>query len=250
MITAKLQGGLGNMLFQIAAIYSLAEDNKVSCGFNHQESINQGNSSKSYVKNIFKNVTFFEKNTNFSYIFNEDSFTHKPLPFLDNTIYNGYFQSELYFKHNKNKIFNLFELENVLIDNDIDKNKIAVHVRRGDYIKYSDTHTNLFETTSYYKKAFEYFGLNKDYIVFSDDIDWCKKNICLQNIEYSKEDSDVRDLASMAKYPNKIIANSSFSWWAAWLTNNKDTVIAPAHWFTGKNIKKWNTIYSEDWRVI
>ena len=247
MITCDLKGGLGNMMFQIASIYSLALDNKSKCVFKHQKSLNQGNCSSTYVNNIFRNIDFSLNSLSyFQYRYYEDDFTYMPLPYRDNTIYDGYFQSHLYFQHNREKIKELFCVEK----HEVDNSKIAVHIRRGDYIDYHDTHVNLLEKTDYYKNAFDYFGKNSEYIIFSDDIEWCKKNITLSNVQYSESGIDHEDMCKMSQYTKKIIANSSFSWWSAWLTNDCEKIIAPKQWFGKKGVSNWHTIYNDTWEVL
>jgi hypothetical protein len=248
MITAKLMGGLGNVMFQIASIYSLALENNVKCDFLHQKSKNQGKSTIEYVDNFFKNVNFnLKDHSSFNFLYKEARFEYDKLPFKDNTIYEGYFQSEKYFINNKELIYDLFDIDLKKIS--FEENKIAVHIRRGDYVKFSDTHTNLFEKTDYYNKAIQYFGKEKEYVVFSDDIEWCKKNIKLQNVEFSNNKKDYLDMKDVICFKNKIIANSSFSWWSAWLTSEPETVIAPKEWFYKEGPKSWNSIYSRNWKI-
>lgn len=247
MITSKLMGGLGNMMFQIAAIYSLANDNNTVCSFMHQKSKNQGNCSSTYVNNVFKNINFsLEQLSNFKNRYFEKEFKYSKLPFFNNTIYEGYFQSEKFFENNKDNILSLFNLEK----HKIDENKIAVHIRRGDYLKFSNVHTDLFNT-EYYKNSISYFGKNKNYIVFSDDVEWCKKNFKYPNVEFSNKKYDYEDMSMFACFPNKILANSSFSWWSAYLSTNKEKSIAPKQWFTGKEgPRNWNTVYCKEWKLI
>jgi hypothetical protein len=91
----------------------------------------------------------------------------------------------------------------------------------------SHIHTNLSET-DYYQKAINYFDSNQKFLIYSDDIGWCKENFKGQNFTYVEIDKDVKDLHSMSTCSSNIIANSSFSWWAAYLNKNPDkVVIAP-----------------------
>lgn len=125
---------------------------------------------------------------------------------------------------------------------------IALHIRRGDYLKVSQFHTNLFET-GYYQKALKLFPPNEKYIVFykdrqnpeqdRDDREWCLNNLSLLIGPYGErwqfcpdEQSETDDLNMMASCVGLIGANSSFSWWAAFLNSNPDKkIVFPAKWF-------------------
>ena len=103
----------------------------------------------------------------------------------------------------------------------------------------------------YYKEAAQLFPKDEKFVVFSNDIAWCKENFdFLENVEFSEGKEEWEDMISMSLCKNNIIANSSFSWWGAWLAN-KGTVIAPEKWF-GPNNAHLDTsdLYPEHWNVI
>ena len=80
------------------------------------------------------------------------------------------------------------------------------------------------------------FSPEHTFAFFSDDIEWCKQTFEGDNNVFVEKQDDVLDLYLMSKITNNIIANSSFSWWAAWLNENKDkTVISPKEWFGPRN---------------
>ena len=109
---------------------------------------------------------------------------------------------------------------------------IALHIRRTDYIANSDNHFNL--PLYYYKAALEHFDSNRNVIVFSDDPAWCQEQDLFSDDRFMiSENTDNRvDLCLMSLCNDFIIANSSFSWWGAWLSQNKNKkVIAPVQWF-------------------
>lgn len=114
-------------------------------------------------------------------------------------------------------------------------NKIAIHVRRGanpvnpTEPKYCDNtfYVNLFNT-DYYRKAMGMFP-GEDFMVFSDDIEWCKKQDIFKNCSFSEGHDEIQDLNIMASCKGIIMANSSFSWWAAYLSKAK--VITPKAWY-------------------
>jgi hypothetical protein len=96
-------------------------------------------------------------------------------------------------------------------------------------------------------------GNDKYYIIFSDDISWCKENLSfLNNKIFIEGNTDFQDLYLMSKCKNNIIANSSFSWWGAWLNTNKDKiVIAPKKWFGISNSHlDTSDLYCNNWVTI
>ena len=125
----------------------------------------------------------------------------------------------------------------------------SVHIRRGDYISsphMTEFHTNLSET-DYYQKAMEIIG--GDFMFISDDIEWCKENFKGDNIFYSPFTEELEDLCLMTYCTNNIIANSSFSWWGAYLGFD-GKVIAPNNWFGPKGPKKTQDLIPNNWIKI
>jgi hypothetical protein len=103
--------------------------------------------------------------------------------------------------------------------------EVSVHVRRGDYVK-DPAFVHLWKT-DYYQRAAELFP-GREFLVFSDDPEWCKKNLPWKVVEGQ---TDLEDMNLMASCHSNIIANSSFSWWAAYLNRNPEKkVIYPKHW--------------------
>lgn len=145
--------------------------------------------------------------------------------------------------------------ENKIISDEIRKtNSVSLHIRRGDYI--TSKITNKFHGTcclGYYKKAMKLINKkvkNPKYFVFSDDIYWVKKNLEIKNAFYVDDnvgDKSYIDMQLMSMCKHNIIANSSFSWWAAWLNNNPNKiVIAPKKWFNDPGMDTTDLI-SEEW---
>lgn len=111
---------------------------------------------------------------------------------------------------------------------------VSIHVRRGDYV---GNYFYVQLTEDYYKQAMAVFP-NKVFIVFSDDIEWCKKQDTFKDCIFSEGHSELEDMNKMASCEHNIIANSSFSWWAAWLNPNPNKkVLAPKNWFTNSEMK-------------
>ena len=144
---------------------------------------------------------------------------------LDGEIEDVYVQDPKYFDKYRHHIKGIFGQDIVHID------QVAIHVRRGDYVD-NPFYVNLFET-GYYERAMDEF-YKKDFIVFSDDIEWCKKQNIFKGCEFSEGNDEITDLNLMAGCNGLIMANSSFSWWAAYLGagNQYKKVIAPKEWYT------------------
>jgi len=123
-------------------------------------------------------------------------------------------------------------------------------VRRGDYLNNKDHHPVL--PISYYQKAIGAFS-DAQFVVFSDDISWCKSHFDFSDTLLFIEDNDeVTDLYLMSLMKHHIIANSSFSWWGAWLCQNPDkVVIAPQLWFGPAAVDHdTKDLIPEVWNVI
>ena len=166
---------------------------------------------------------------------------------ITNGYLDGYWQNEKYFKDIRQMIcedikFNpLTDKKNVEILKRIkESNSVSVHVRRGDYLDPGISHTyGGICTEDYYNKAIEYF-LEKDndsfFFFFSNDMEWTKKTFAsnLKNaffIDWNSGFNDYYDMLLMSQCKNNIVANSSFSWWGAWLNANPNKkVIAPQRW--------------------
>lgn len=159
----------------------------------------------------------------------------------------GYWQSERYFLKQAEIIRHDFSLKSPLnaecqkIIHQIHQTpSVSLHVRRGDYV--SDTTTAQFHGTcslDYYREAVKYIAervSHPHFFIFSDDLDWVSKNLHLNYhttlVDVNGPDRGVADMAMMKECQHHIIANSSFSWWGAWLNpSSEKIVIAPQHWF-------------------
>ena len=172
----------------------------------------------------------------------------------DGNIPDIYVQSSQYWNKYKEEIHQRFSSG---IGHD---DRIALHIRRGDYLKVTQFHTNLWDT-DYYKKAVTLFSQDAKFLIFckdnqseaqdADDRGWCLKNIPLLGINFELYDhgKETDDLNAMASCKGIIGANSSFSWWAAFLSPHNGTKVFPAEnkWFVDGKIrteleKKWITI--------
>tara|TARA_R110002167_G_scaffold83186_1_gene226314 strand:- start:315 stop:1100 length:786 start_codon:yes stop_codon:yes gene_type:complete len=259
IVSIQLQGGLGNQMFQIATTCAYAKRYNLTPKFDFNRCVtsHQGFSSQKYLNNLFKNLTDLDiSKINFNNYFKEQKHSFTPIPKYNNNLFlDGYFQSEKYFNDFKIDIKNIFKLDekyhkkinkfiHTLPNND---NLTALHVRRGDYLKFPGIHDVC--TLEYYNKAMDIIG-NGNFIVVSDDMDWCMDNIKGENIYYSPFVDELDDLLLIGGCKNKIIANSSFSWWSAYLSNYGGITIAPKKWFGVSGPKEQFDIIPEEWIKI
>ncbi|MFD2145287.1 alpha-1,2-fucosyltransferase [Mucilaginibacter antarcticus] len=183
-------------------------------------------------------------------------YPQKGLIYLD-----GYFQTEDFIITQRDELLSQFnvrqKLDSVnskLIDNIIKENSVSIHIRRGDYV--TNTEAGAFHgvcSLAYYKSAIEIIVNTIEapsFYFFSDDLEWVKKEINVPGrykttyVDNNQNENQF-DLLLMSKCKHNIIANSSFSWWGAWLNQNSTkTVIAPGKWFAMKNELDSNIIPS------
>jgi hypothetical protein len=178
----------------------------------------------------------------------------------------GYWQSPKYFESVENELRSVFRFKHPLegeakdLANQIAAtNSVSLHVRRGDYVKFKSVAEMMGGTDlSYYDRASRYIGervTQSHFFIFSDDIEWCKQNIKLSfPVTYVSSSSSgpksAYHLQLMSLCKNNIIANSTFSWWGAWLNGNPGKiVVAPKQWhINGSETKddvipkNWNTL--------
>jgi hypothetical protein len=160
----------------------------------------------------------------------------------------GYFQSEKYFEDCKDAIRKEYKFKNPKVSSPI-ANTVSLHVRRGDYTQHPNHHP-LCDLEYYHKAMKEFEGY--DFLVFSDDKEWCKETFKQKNVRVSEVEDAIEELEMMSWCDHHIIANSTFSWWGAWLGHNEDKrVVAPKTWF-GSAYHNHNTkdIYCEDWKIL
>jgi len=282
-IRVKLTGGLGNQMFQFAAGYSIAKKNNVKLSldlrrFNRRQDHNGFELQK--VFDINSKVDFLNNPVNFGFInfkeilnniditfhtFKEPHFhyTHKILDIPKHSIIKGYWQSELYFENYTQDIRKIFSFSKQLdskislIANEIDQNNsISIHVRRGDFLL-KRNYDHYVDLKEYYLKAiedsFKSFD-NPKYFIFTDDPLWVTKNFIIKYshtiIDINHDTKSFLDMYLMSLCKCNIIANSTFSWWGAWLNNNKNKIIyAPKNWFKNKTICT-DDLIPKSWKII
>jgi hypothetical protein len=281
-----INSGLGNQLFQIANAYAYSREFKKKLKLSKTWK-DKKTSRPDYWSTLFKESKLLkyvsEDKYNFDKVYNEPYFSYKNIiGYNGNLMLKGYFQSEKYFLKYEKKIRELFTLPNDLqefatkniieLKGDSNIPLVAVHVRRGDYVK-SPKHIVL--DISYYQESKKYIeeklGLIPRYVYFTDDPLYVKINFSMKSndIVFSgKSLKDYEEFAVMQKCDHFIIANSTFSWWAAWLSKDSSgesgepkrpedpkLVTAPYTWFNSPvygSLDSWKDIYSisQNWKVI
>jgi hypothetical protein len=253
-------GRLGNQMFQYAALKGIAANNGYVICIPYSKNENEWTDHQ--LNSAFKMSTL--NTLNYQYI-DPDRPTIVESGFsFDEKLFNecpewvniqGFFQTEKYFKHIRNQLLIDFEFHDTLLEPAKEtisnwNNPVAVHIRRTDYIT-NPNHTVL--CLNYYKKALEHFDKSCNVIIFSDEPKWCLKQKIFNSDRFlvSETNNNHLDLCLMSLCSGHIIANSSFSWWGAWLSNSKK-VIAPSGWFTGSNNEYLDTkdLIPEEWIVI
>lgn len=292
MIIVKFIGGLGNQMFQYAfyrfikekygnvkADITGFETYQLHNGFELEKifnlsvekadfrdiSIVKELSSKDILSRVKRKLFGIRKSHVLEKDFNEKILNNEQMNFyLD-----GYWGSEKYFKGIKDIIHNDFSVKKqpnkqnqIMINKILNSESVSIHIRRGDYVDDKDTN-KLFETCSmeYYNSAIvkikEKFT-NPHFFIFSDDPEWTLKNMKISfpttYVNINGADKDYEDLRLMSLCKHNIIANSTFSWWGAWLNNNPDKiVIAPKKWFADpiRNAKiNFDDLYPKDWIIL
>ena len=279
MFTCHLQGGLGNQLFQIFTTIAYAIQQSQPFFFLNNYQLGNGAKGSTirytYWETFLDSLKIFLKNEHINMLtIREHSFNYEKLPDnhnLKNIMLYGYYQSHLYFDNYKNSIFKLIKIEakkNIIkqtANNDF-KNTVSVHFRLGDYKRYPDFHPII--PVSYYSNALQYLLYETTNIT------------CITNVLYFCEDGDLNEVTEMINelkrvYPElvferaepllfdweqlllmslckyNVIANSTFSWWGAYLNENIGKKICyPSIWFGPKAGHNTNDLFPKDWTKI
>lgn len=230
-------GRLGNQLFQMAAAIGLALDHNDTYGFPLWR----------YSDRFRIGGCFHERLPDVP-VYREPAFEYNEIPYQDNLGIYGYFQSWRYFERHADVIRAL--LSPIDIPScEAHESTASVHVRRGDYVG-SPYHP--LPPISYYERAVEILrpqGVQK-FLVFSDDIDWCRENLSGLPFDFVPQADEVTHLSRMISCDHHVIANSSYSWWAAWLNSAKNKkVVAPTRWF-GEGGRNTKDLIPNGWMLI
>lgn len=284
MVIVRLTGRMGNQMFQYALARSLQSKGKevyidssmLKYDGNHYElgifpgctAISEasekdkdvlGDCHKDIVSKVKRKVLGYRK----THVVEKGYQYHSELFALDQVYLEGYWQSERYFKEIEQAIradFTFPKLEeeyNLELADQMEKvQSVSIHIRRGDYLekKYAPMHGNICNK-QYYENAIAYMKEHVGhpmFYVFTDDVQWAKEQYMHQAdfvvVDVNSGDKSFRDMQLMSMCKHHIIANSSFSWWGAWLnTNSEKIVVAPFKWF---NLADTPDIWCEGWKRI
>ncbi len=257
-ITSHLMGGLGNQMFQISKALSEGFENNIDVKFKKEAFIPmEGNQPSKYENNIFRNIKFEDYSDvplqidEVSWEYRDNGvFYYKPVK------YYGYFQSSKNFKSQTEKIKTCFlpteefieKIKN-LYPKIFDKESVAIHVRRGDYLTVSEILPVIDKT--YIDECLRQIEEYSNIFIFSNDKEWCKENLNYNNSVVVEGLEDYEELWMMSLCNNNIMSNSSFSWWGSYLNENIDKqVYVPSIWFGPKGEKNYLDIYEEYHTII
>lgn len=252
---AKISGGLGNQMFQIATAMSYCFKNNMQLSLSPE--IN--NSRNYYWDSLLSPFKSRLTTDSYSEIYSEKSFAYNEIPSYDHNIeIHGYFQSSKYFINNSDVWKHMLIFQDNTRARILEKygdiltnQHVIVHARRGDYLQKSLYHENLDE--SYYESAKNHMKnklLTPKFILISDDENFWKSSAIFQNEDaIIFNESEIDTLWLMIHSKHFIMANSSFSWWGAYLSKSTN-VIVPRKWFGPSGPTDWNDIYEKDWLRI
>jgi len=274
MITCNLMGGLGNQLFQIFTLLAYSIETKQK--FILPEKLPDWDKRHTYWNSLLINLEKYISDTKiYNCIkYNEPNFHYNPIPYIINNIeLNGYFQSYKYFDNHFFDIIKFIKLNSIIKNTKVkylhyfENNTISMHFRLGDYKKLQDHHPIL--EYEYYEKSIENIIINtsKDnydvlYFYEKDDID----DVCLiinklknkfTNVKFIGVDTNIVDweqMLLMSLCNHNIIANSTFSWWGAYIgykLNENKIICYPFKWF-GPKLSHYNVsdLFLDKWKKI
>lgn len=283
MVIVKLMGGLGNQMFQYAMGRRLAEKHKTVLKldttflldrtfrknftfrnfdlqiFNIQENIASIQEIKSHYNILKRGISKLYPNCNLNSYVKEkkNDFDSTIINLGDNFYLDGYWASEKYFKDIEPIIREEFSFKNSIsskiTETIASTDSICIHIRRGDYISNPVINKKMgVMDMGYYKKGLAYICErieNPNIFVFSDDMNWVKTNLKFDfpttYVDFNNAGTN-EDMRLMSLCKHNIIANSTFSWWGAWLNNNeKKIVVAPEKWFNDGNSLSGDLIPSQ-----
>ena len=249
-------GWLGNQMFQVASTVGIALDK--GCRYDFLQGVKDKEIAKVFdiratlsPQDLDQAVTVTERSLNFQ------RFEFPPGASVVSM--DGYLQSPLYFAHHRNKILDAFRFKAGLLESSQSQfpeitsdGTVCLHVRRGDYTQLGHIYTQLDRT--YYEEALRTFEHARTVLVFSNDAQWCQEEFgdLPYEFKYSTLPFEM-DFAALSQCRKIIIANSSFSWWAAFMSRQRPEVVAPRPWYVPSGPLGYaNTadMYLSDWKII
>lgn len=258
-IIIQVCGGIGNQLFQIANAYQLSIDYSrelLICDINLSPRNVYWQSILFKFKNNLISIEKYRelKQKSTIYKWAMTRFEYKKIELDSNIDYyciEGYYQSYKYFDRLEFiKLLNIEKNINIPI---LTFQDVAIHIRRTDYTK-NNFHKVL--SLDYYYNCLKLLrekGDIKNIYIFSDDLNWCRNNLKLDNdlnINYVSLKNDIEELTFLSHFKNIIIANSSFSWWAAYLNDLQKNIYCPKNWFNNDCHLNTKDLRPIDWTIV
>lgn len=243
-------------MFQYATLYAIAKQNGYDFGVPYSRVNSSDEFLKFHLPEIFSLSAKDSSHIPITKIFQEKQHHFDPdvLNISDETDIYGYFQTEKYFKKYKEEIKKEFEFPEKISSfcksfrKTIPNEKvISLHVRRGDYLNLQKHHPPC--SKEYYREAMNVFDKESCFLIFSDDVPWCMENFSGEQFKIF-QNNHAYSLCMMSLCDGHIIANSSYSWWGAWL-GSVENVVAPKKWF-GEELKCniIDDVYCDNWSVL
>lgn len=258
LVSCELSTGIGKQLFQIATVLNYAKKHKKCPVFKNKLNDLVSDSLDVLSDDVMDKRIFKQHKERIENAYNEipgyngdviligffqafQNVSKNTIKKMQELIYSDeFYMYQAYGEYNKIKTF--FQSEE-------DDDYVAVHVRRNGNVERGQL------DLQYYKAAHDIvteFGKKKKYfVVFSDDIDWCKQNLHIsENMYFVNIRHACVEFILMSFIKNNIIANSSYSWWATFISNYDDKiVIAPKQWYS-KRSDRWDDLYPPGWIII
>ncbi|MBF8263342.1 MAG: hypothetical protein HW387_1007 [Parachlamydiales bacterium] len=266
LVTCRIFGQMGNQLFQIATTLAFAWDHGAIAVF---PELHKKEDRIAYNRDrIFHRLNTSMPPRPFINGFNEkNAYSPLRIPFKKDLVLCGYFQSWKHFHHHRDQLLTTFAPSEKILDKLHRKyqdllelpNTVAVHVRTHNK-KLHDIKLHPFMGFDYFQNAMDSFPEDAQFVVFSERMGWCKKNFHEKCIFIEGNDG-IEDFFLMSMMKHVIIANSSYSWWAAYLNQNPNKIIVapqsfvdpvPDPRFPAKQNNLFNNedVYFPDWKLI
>lgn len=241
-VTVHLMGQFGNQLFEIATAYAYSLDHDIPLIIPNLKTETADNIAFNAKKVFLNNITCKSLPHGSKLHWSEPTFNYHPIPNNNRISLYGYFQSEKYFKHREKEIRALFAPSKQLTAYLIDKypffssDSLVVGVQIRDYRKekpFEDFHPT--KKRAYYEEAMSHFSDNAIFVVSSNNLPFAKECVdgLKPNIIYLQEADYIDEFYALTLCKSFIISNSTFGWWAAWLSKSPNKkIIAPYQWFS------------------
>lgn len=290
MKTCKIQGGLGNQMFQYAIARALETDRMrnvyLDVSFYEENKVStETYTARKFELDIFKQLRADILSTRQKKMLlsrgvyyrcmrallgltpvivkqKENEFIE--MPSVKNIYLDGYFQSEKYFRSIRKDLYKDFqfpepdERNKLLIEKMSGEKSVSIHVRRGDYVHLASVNNyHGVLPLDYYKQAItllETTDSGMTYYIFSDDPEYVNNNFDFLPykvlVDWNQSADSWKDMMLMQACKHHVVANSSFSWWGAWLSREKGVTIAPSKWFSDSEVYNIDDIVPDSWQVI